>query len=314
MSRRSRAREVVLQVLYQDDLNPPADLSAAEGFLRNRLKDDTLVAFAASLLAGVRGKRSELDELLAKRADNWSLARMAATDRNVLRLGAYEILFTETPDRVAINEAVELAKRFGAKQSPPFVNGVLDRFLQKPRETPVPPTLATVSELAVLCAVDGESGSSGIQPDSGILANSAMEATAFAAELTSPTIGKRIPSAEEYAKALQAIAGKPGERKFPAYFRTLLKTHHQHGAQTAAELAEAMGWEDAAMVLGRYGDLGKRLSEELHFDPPLYDAAGVPLWISVLATTSQGGECSPETSRWELRSELAKAMETLEWI
>src|SRR5687767_881213 len=122
MSRRTRAREVVLQVLYQDDLNPPADLAVAEVFLRKRLGGDgALVTFALSLLTGVRERRDELDQLLAQRADNWSLGRMAATDRNVLRLGAYEILFSETPDRVAINEAVELAKRFGARQSPQFV-------------------------------------------------------------------------------------------------------------------------------------------------------------------------------------------------
>lgn len=132
MTRRSRAREVVLQVLYQDDLNPPADPAAADEFLCKRLNHDhSLVAFSRSLLSGVRRNREELDQLLARRADNWSLARMAATDRNVLRLGAFEILYTETPDRVAINEAVELAKRFGSKQSAQFVNGILDRFLQK---------------------------------------------------------------------------------------------------------------------------------------------------------------------------------------
>ena len=132
MTRRSRAREVVLQLLYQDDLNPPSDPAVADAFLRRRLKnDESLVTFARSLLSGVRRNRDELDQLLAQRADNWSLARMAVTDRNVLRLGAYEILYTETPGRVAINEAVELAKRFGAQQSAQFVNGILDRFLQK---------------------------------------------------------------------------------------------------------------------------------------------------------------------------------------
>src|SRR5690348_2358275 len=105
MSRRSRAREVVLQVLYQDDLNPPGDPGVAETFLRKRLAEPGLVAFASSLLAGVRERRDELDRLLAERAENWSLGRMAVTDRNVLRLGAFEILFSETPDRVAINEA-----------------------------------------------------------------------------------------------------------------------------------------------------------------------------------------------------------------
>jgi N utilization substance protein B len=129
MSRRSRAREVALQVLFQDDLNPGANPAKAEQFLRARLKGEELAAFAQSLVAGVRRNRVELDELLARTADNWSLERMAATDRNVLRLGAYEILYSDTPDRVAINEAVELAKRFGSRQSAQFVNGILDRLL-----------------------------------------------------------------------------------------------------------------------------------------------------------------------------------------
>ncbi len=135
MSKRSRAREVVLQVLYEDDMNPDRSMTASDQFLRQRLnKDEELVAFAANLLAGVRRNRGELDTMLTERAQNWSLARMAVTDRNVLRLGAYEIVYADTPDRVAINEAVELAKRFGAKQSAQFVNGILDRFLKEARE------------------------------------------------------------------------------------------------------------------------------------------------------------------------------------
>lgn len=130
MSRRSRAREVVLQLLYQDDLNPQSDQQAALQFLRERLnKDEELIGFAKSLLDGVRAQRGDLDRRLSERADNWSLERMAVTDRNVLRLGAYEILFTDTPGPVAINEALELAKRFGARQSAQFVNGILDRLL-----------------------------------------------------------------------------------------------------------------------------------------------------------------------------------------
>jgi transcription antitermination protein NusB len=130
MTGRSRAREVVLQVLYQDDLNPDANLAAVEEFVRERLKGNPqLIEFAQSLLSGVRRNRAELDEMLGRCAANWSLERMAVTDRNVIRLGAYEILYTQTPGPVVINEAVELAKRYGAKQSAQFVNGVLDRFL-----------------------------------------------------------------------------------------------------------------------------------------------------------------------------------------
>lgn len=136
MSRRSRAREVVLQVLFEDDLNPDRKTIQGDDFMRNRLNQDLeLLDFARGLLAGVRKNRAELDELLKKTADNWSLERMAVVDRNILRIGAYEMLHADTPERVAINEAVELAKRFGAKQSSHFVNGILDRFVKERRET-----------------------------------------------------------------------------------------------------------------------------------------------------------------------------------
>ena len=128
MARRSRAREVALQVLYQDDLNPQHNPDDDQQFVANRLQAAELIEFARTLINGVRRNRQELDALLTQTADHWSLGRMAATDRNVLRLGAYEILYSETPDRVAINEAVELAKRFGTQDSKAFVNGILDRI------------------------------------------------------------------------------------------------------------------------------------------------------------------------------------------
>ncbi len=129
MTRRSRAREVVLQILFQDDLNPRVNPAETERFIQARLKTEDVVGFAIDLVRGVRKNRPELDQRLEQIADNWSLARMAVTDRNVLRLGAFEILHTDTPQKVAINEAVELAKRFGTAQSSQFVNGILDRFL-----------------------------------------------------------------------------------------------------------------------------------------------------------------------------------------
>jgi len=135
MARRSRAREVVLQLLYQEDLNPGATASP-EGFMVGRLRgDEDLVEFGKGLFSGVLRNREELDEMLTQIAENWTLSRMAVTDRNVLRLGAFELLYTETPDRVAINEAVDLARRFGSKQSSQFVNGILDRLLHKRDET-----------------------------------------------------------------------------------------------------------------------------------------------------------------------------------
>ncbi len=131
MNRRSRAREVVLQALYQHDLNPDSE-TAVDTFVARKLTDDRkMTDFARSLVQGVLEQRDHLDRLVGETADNWSVDRMAVTDRNVLRLGAYELLFTDTPVGVVINEAVELAKKFGDKQSPPFVNGILDRLLKR---------------------------------------------------------------------------------------------------------------------------------------------------------------------------------------
>ena len=134
MARRSRAREVAFQVLYQDDLNPRNNPAVGDQLIERRLRADDLMAFARGLVAGVRQHREEVDALLEQTAANWSLKRMAATDRNVLRLGAYEMLHCDTPGRVAIDEAVELAKRFGSAQSPQFVNGILDKVMHNKRK------------------------------------------------------------------------------------------------------------------------------------------------------------------------------------
>jgi N utilization substance protein B len=129
MARRSRAREVALQALFQEDLNPRDSSDQVAPFLASRLHDADLREFALTLVMGVLRNRDELDALLQAKADNWSLGRMAATDRNVLRLGAFEIRYADTPDRVAIDEAVELAKRYGSAQSSQFVNGILDKLI-----------------------------------------------------------------------------------------------------------------------------------------------------------------------------------------
>ena len=131
MSRRTRAREVVLQALYQHDLNPDCD-AESQALIAQRLNGDLqLIEFARSLLAGVLDRRDSLDRLLGGSATNWSLDRMAVTDRNILRLGAFELLHTDTPGGAVINEAVEIAKRYGDKQSGPFVNGILDHLLRQ---------------------------------------------------------------------------------------------------------------------------------------------------------------------------------------
>ena len=134
MSRRSRARAIALQVLFQEDLTAAFNPAVGDGLVQRRLRAEDQREFARSLVAGVRQHRGAVDALIAQAAENWSLTRMAATDRNVLRLGAYELLYTDTPDRVAIDQAVELAKRFGTAQSGPFVNGILDRLMHEKGE------------------------------------------------------------------------------------------------------------------------------------------------------------------------------------
>jgi N utilization substance protein B len=129
MTRRSRAREVALQLLFQHDHNPAVDRAAIERFAHDRLREPALVPFCLGLVDGVVARLADIDQRLAASAENWRLVRMAAVDRNVLRLGAYELLFAaDTPAGVALDEAIELARRYGAAGSPAFVNGVLDRL------------------------------------------------------------------------------------------------------------------------------------------------------------------------------------------
>ncbi|KAA1262408.1 hypothetical protein LF1_49720 [Rubripirellula obstinata] len=132
MSTRRRAREIVLQLLYEADVNEVRDAEDSRKFIRSRMQGrKALTQFACKLLAGTIERRDEIDVQLAKLATHWTLPRMPVVDRNVLRLGAYEILFAETPARVAVNESVVLAKRYGDKNSPRFVNGVLDRLMKE---------------------------------------------------------------------------------------------------------------------------------------------------------------------------------------
>ncbi len=132
MSTRRRAREIALQLLYEADINGPRSAEAARAFIRSRLQGrSALTAFSEKLLFGTLKHRDEVDRHLSRLAKGWAIHRMAVTDRNVMRMAGYEILFSDTPGRVAVNEAVVLIKRYGDKNSPRFVNGVLDRLLKE---------------------------------------------------------------------------------------------------------------------------------------------------------------------------------------
>jgi N utilization substance protein B len=131
MNRRSRAREVALQLLFQHDFNPQIPRADLERFGADRLGNPELAAFCLGLYDGVQAHAADIDQRLAAAAENWRLPRMAAVDRNVLRLGAFELLYQpQTPPKVALDEAIELARRYGSADSPAFVNGVLDRLLK----------------------------------------------------------------------------------------------------------------------------------------------------------------------------------------
>lgn len=129
MARRTKAREVALQMLYQVDLNPDADGRTVKSMIEELLEEEDLRELAWWLFSGTYEVRNQLDERISSVAQNWKLSRMAPTDRNILRLGAYEVLHTQTPVSVVLDEAIELAKKFGTAQSATFVNGVLDKLV-----------------------------------------------------------------------------------------------------------------------------------------------------------------------------------------
>jgi N utilization substance protein B len=130
---RHQSRQVALQVLYAVDLAQgrragagPTDQEVFDDVAANFDLPEGARAFAKQLVAGVSAHREALDARISEHAKNWRLSRMAAVDRNVLRLAVYELVHGDTPASVILDEAVELARRFGDEPSPAFVNGVLD--------------------------------------------------------------------------------------------------------------------------------------------------------------------------------------------
>ena len=136
MARRSKAREVALQMLFQRDYNPDADARVLKNMIGERLEDENMFLFCWQLVSGVLEHQKELDEKISAVAENWSVDRMASTDRNAIRIGVYEMLFLDTPPPVAIYEAIELSRKFGSKESTQFVNGIMDRLNKSRDEAP----------------------------------------------------------------------------------------------------------------------------------------------------------------------------------
>jgi len=132
MGKRREGREAAVQFLFQDDLNkaePSALEAALVEFWKLRESAARTRQFAAELIHGVLGNQEAIDDRIKRVTDNYELNRIATVDRNILRVAIYEMLYaTEVPPVVCINEAIEIAKRFGSEDSGRFVNGILDRL------------------------------------------------------------------------------------------------------------------------------------------------------------------------------------------
>ena len=130
MRKRTLARDLALRFLYQVDITKDRDQAGLEFFWQNQeVTESSVKEFADTLIKGVRGNLEVLDRKVSQFADNWELNRMAVVDRNILRLATYELLFlADIPPKVTINEAVELAKRFGDINSGRFINGIVDKI------------------------------------------------------------------------------------------------------------------------------------------------------------------------------------------
>lgn len=130
---RRQSRELALQVLFQREFSPQMDFRVGlETFRASFAAPADVWRYAETLLSGIHEKQTEIDQLIQSHAANWSLARMALVDLSLMRIAVYEMCFAEDliPPAVAINEAVELAKKYGTTESAKFVNGILDQTSQ----------------------------------------------------------------------------------------------------------------------------------------------------------------------------------------
>ncbi|MDA0838539.1 MAG: transcription antitermination factor NusB [Planctomycetota bacterium] len=129
MRKRTRARELALQALYQIDLRKDLTEIEIDEFLEKESDDVGMLNFARELVQGCLAKLGEIDAAIKEVAENWDIHRMAVLDRNILRLAVYELKYLDdVPPKVTINEAVELGKRFSTASSGAFINGILDRI------------------------------------------------------------------------------------------------------------------------------------------------------------------------------------------
>lgn len=129
MGARREGREQALQILYGMELNPVTVPQALRHFREGGRSSEASRVFAEELVLGVAEHKAELDAAIEEKSTNWTVPRMAKIDLNILRLAVFELLFRpDIPANVTINEAIEIAKKFGTEDSPAFINGILDQF------------------------------------------------------------------------------------------------------------------------------------------------------------------------------------------
>jgi N utilization substance protein B len=136
MGLRRESRELALQMLYALDANPSVGIRETLQTFREEQSDvlSRVREFAEGLVQGVQENRDVIDSAIKARSKNWTLVRMPRVDLNVMRMAAYELMFRQDiPKKVSINEAIEIARKFGDKESPAFVNGILDEIEACPK-------------------------------------------------------------------------------------------------------------------------------------------------------------------------------------
>lgn len=132
MGARRKARELALQMLFQYDMSANAPDQIIETFDDLQKSKPNTREFATKIFRGTIDHMPRIDEMIQDQAENWRLSRMAAVDRNIIRMSVYEFLHEqETPKLVIIDEAIEIAKRYGTDKSPQFINGILDGILKR---------------------------------------------------------------------------------------------------------------------------------------------------------------------------------------
>ena len=142
MGKRRSSRELALKFLYQSELNEGDFAEQIEVFLDLTPGKEDVKKYLVELVELVSLHKSEIDHLLEKSSENWTLSRMTVIDRNILRIATAELLFhKEVPVKAAIDAAVEIAKKYGSEDSPDFINGVLDRIKKEiEKELAAPPS------------------------------------------------------------------------------------------------------------------------------------------------------------------------------